>query len=204
MFVRCALAVAFAAACSLAQGQAQPPSQRTQDRVQAVLKAAHLAGDFYGAALVALHKTILPRRARPYRLENGALQNAPWDDSGSHFSAGGMYSTVRDLYRWDRALRAGSVVSKPAQVSMTTPVKGEAWNVFGFQQYGLGWWLKTHETLGRLAMHPGASPQYSAVVVRGLDRDLVIVALANVSSVPSMNKVVPALIEAVAVARSPN
>lgn len=372
MFVRCALGVLVAAAWSLAQGQPQEPWARTRDRVQTVLKAAHLAGDFYGAALVALdgkivyqgafgpadaewnvpnapdvhhgiasltksftahvvmaladrgavklddalsvhmpefegrriggitlrqllshtagigdhlqfvneeipaetskrwegfsgasiamfkdfapyaklvevpgerfhysndgyvllglvveavtkksfeqnlrdllldpakmaasginhHKTILPRRARSYRLENGALQNAPWDDSGSHFSAGGMYSTVGDLYRWDRALRDGSVVSKAAQASMTTPMKGEAWNVFGFQQYGLGWWLKTHETLGRLAMHPGASPQYSAVVVRGLDRDLVIVALANVSSVPSMNKYVPALIEAVAV-----
>jgi CubicO group peptidase (beta-lactamase class C family) len=142
------------------------------------------------------HKTILPRRARSYRLENGALQNAPWDDSGSHFSAGGMYSTVGDLYRWDRALRAGSVVSKAIQTSMTTPMKGEAWNVFGFRQFGLGWWLNTHETLGRLAMHPGASPQYSAVLVRGLDRDLVIIALANVSSVSSMNKYVPALIDA--------
>lgn len=149
------------------------------------------------------HKTILPRRARAYRLEKGALENAPLDDSGSHYSAGGMYSTVGDLYRWDRALRAGSVVSKAAQASMTTPIKGEAWNVFGFQQYGLGWWLKTHETLGRLAMHPGASPQYSAVVVRGLDRDLLIVALANVSSVPSMNKYVPALIEAVAAPTRP-
>jgi CubicO group peptidase (beta-lactamase class C family) len=144
------------------------------------------------------HKTILPRRARSYRVENGAMQNAPFDDSGSHFSAGGMYSTVGDLYRWDRALRAGSVVSEAAQASMTTPMKGEAWNVFGFRQFGLGWWLKSHETLGRLAMHPGASPQYSAVLIRGLDRDLVIVALANVSSVPSMNKYVPALIEAVA------
>jgi hypothetical protein len=52
-------------------------------------------------------------------------------------------------------------------------------------------------------MHPGASPQYSAAVVRGPHRHMVIVALANVSSVPLMNKAVPALIEMVAVSRSP-
>jgi CubicO group peptidase (beta-lactamase class C family) len=144
------------------------------------------------------HKNLLQRRARPYRREEGRIYNAPWDDTGTHFSAGGMYSTVRDLFLWDRALRSSSVLSRQAQAQMVTASSSEAWDVFGFRQYGLGWWLKDHDKLGLLAMHPGASPQYSAVLVRGIDRDLVIVALSNVSSVPAMSRYVPALIEAVA------
>jgi CubicO group peptidase (beta-lactamase class C family) len=144
------------------------------------------------------HKNLLQRRARPYRREEGRIYNAPWDDTGTHFSAGGMYSTVRDLFLWDRALRSSSVLSKQAQAQMVTASSSEAWDVFGFRQYGLGWWLRRHEQLGLLAMHPGASPQYSAVLVRGIERDLVIVALSNVSSVPAMSRYVPALVEAIA------
>jgi CubicO group peptidase (beta-lactamase class C family) len=144
------------------------------------------------------HKNLLQRRARPYRREEGRIYNAPWDDTGTQFSAGGMYSTVGDLFFWDRALRSNSVLSRQAQAQMVTTSSREAWDVFGFRQYGLGWWLKAHEKLGLLAMHPGASPQYSAVLVRGIDRDLVIVALSNVSSVPAMSRYVPALIEAIA------
>lgn len=143
------------------------------------------------------HQKIVPRRAHPYRREGDHLLNAAWDDSGSHFSAGGMYSTVGDLLLWDRALRSGKVLSASAQDLMSAPGSSEAWDVFGFRQFGLGWWLKRDAILGRLVMHPGASPQYSAVIVRGLDNDVFIAALSNVSSVPSMNKYMPALIEAV-------
>lgn len=145
------------------------------------------------------HKNLVQRRARPYQREQGRIYNAPWDDTGTHFSAGGMYSTVRDLFLWDRALRSNGVLSKQAQAQMVTASGSEAWDVFGFRQYGLGWWLKAHEKLGLLAMHPGASPQYSAVLVRGIDQDVVIVALSNVSSVPAMSRYVPALIAAIGI-----
>jgi CubicO group peptidase (beta-lactamase class C family) len=143
------------------------------------------------------HEKIIPRRARPYRRDGNRLLNAAWDDSGSHFSAGGMYSTVGDLLLWDRALRSGNVLSASSQDLMSAPGSSEAWDVFGFRQFGFGWWLKHEALLGRLVMHPGASPQYSAVIVRGLDRDVFIAALSNVSSVPSMGRYTPALIEAV-------
>lgn len=149
------------------------------------------------------YQKVLPNRARSYRRENGELLNAPWDDSGSHFSAGGMYSTVGDLHQWHKSLRANAILKRATQVDMATASSPQAWDVFGFRQYGFGWWVKTDEQLGKLMMHPGASPQYSAVVIRGLDRDVFIAVLSNVSSIPFMSKYTPALLNAVSKSVAP-
>ncbi len=76
--------------------------------------------------------SILPRRASGYR-QNGdkdTLLNATYLDMSIPFSAGGLYSTVEDLYRWDRALYTEKLISKKSLDQMFTPYR---------DGYGFGW-----------------------------------------------------------------
>ncbi len=62
---------------------------------------------------------IIPRRATGYRMEGGRLIHiAYWHSS---YADGEMYSTVRDLYRFDFAIRSGRLLSPEMQAVMNTP-----------------------------------------------------------------------------------
>ena len=47
---------------------------------------------------------ILPNRASGYVKNEGTLANAPFFDFSWAAGSGGMFSTIEDMYRWDRAL----------------------------------------------------------------------------------------------------
>ena len=55
-------------------------------------------------------------------------------DSSVSFAAGAIYTTVGDLYKWDRALRAGQIISPASQEKAYTP---------HLAQYGYGWFVIT-------------------------------------------------------------
>ncbi|MDX1604417.1 MAG: serine hydrolase domain-containing protein, partial [Salinimicrobium sediminis] len=50
------------------------------------------------------HATILKNRAAGYEKNGNEYVNAPYLDMSLPYAAGSMYSTVEDLYKWDRAL----------------------------------------------------------------------------------------------------
>ena len=54
-------------------------------------------------------RAIVPRLATAYVVENGQPIKAPYIDWSIAFSSGGVYSTVRDLWRWRKELVAGRV-----------------------------------------------------------------------------------------------
>lgn len=63
----------------------------------------------------------LPNRARAYRVvDQGVLPAHPIDMSVP-WAAGAVRSTVTDLVAWDRALRAGRILSSTAQALWTSP-----------------------------------------------------------------------------------
>ncbi|MCZ6619712.1 MAG: serine hydrolase [Gammaproteobacteria bacterium] len=89
-------------------------------------------------------RTILPRRASGYQREGGELINAPYLDMSQPYAAGALYSTVKDLVRWDQKLRAGELISEESHKKMFTPFKNGyayGWNIrerFGHKQVGHG------------------------------------------------------------------
>lgn len=88
------------------------------------------------------HATVLPMRASGYDRRDEVLVNAPYLDMNQPYAAGSLYSTVRDLLKWDRALKAGKPVSKEAMTAMFTPFKGD---------YAYGWSIgddKGHKRVG--------------------------------------------------------
>ncbi|MCX8129155.1 MAG: serine hydrolase [Clostridia bacterium] len=89
-------------------------------------------------------------------------------------SAGNIYSTVEDLYRWDRALYTEKLVSKTAMEKIFTPHI----DTKGMGYYGYGWVISESE-LGKGVMHSGFTLGFSADFRRYVDRDITIIVLAN-------------------------
>jgi len=66
------------------------------------------------------YQTILKNRATGYRKQDGELVRAEYLDMSFPFSAGALYSTVEDLYRWGQALDADRLISGESYTRMTT------------------------------------------------------------------------------------
>ena len=142
------------------------------------------------------HKNIITRRARSYQREGGQLINSPYEDASENQGAGGLYSTVGDLLKFDRALKNGTLISKRTTDLITVPYI-DSWNIYGFSRFSYGWWIDKDEKIGRITMHPGASPNYCSVLLRGIDTDFCIIALSNTSSISNMGIYTEALLRIV-------
>jgi len=87
--------------------------------------------------------------------------------------AGSIYSTARDLWRFDRALAAGKILSREMQ--------GLMYRQHVPDRYGYGWFLS--EQGGRYyPWHSGDMAGYSASLVRQIQRDEAIIILGNTGS----------------------
>jgi CubicO group peptidase (beta-lactamase class C family) len=65
---------------------------------------------------------ILKDRASGYSKGDGGKEiNADFLDMGQPYAAGSLYSTVLDLYRWDRALCTTKVLSAQSLQAAFTP-----------------------------------------------------------------------------------
>lgn len=81
---------------------------------------------------------LLPRRAAAYTMGLDGLENAAYLDMSLPFSAGSLYSTAEDLWRWDQALAARKLLS-PASYELYESPKIAA---PPFGQYAYGWFLE--------------------------------------------------------------
>src|SRR5262249_38143191 len=77
---------------------------------------------------------IIKHRAAGYEQpKDGKLRNADYIDMSIPYSAGSLYSTVEDLYRWDRALYTDKVLGSEWKKKMFTPF---------LNNYGYGWVIR--------------------------------------------------------------
>ncbi|MFH7028713.1 MAG: serine hydrolase domain-containing protein [Heteroscytonema crispum UTEX LB 1556] len=102
------------------------------------------------------HSTILKNRASGYSLGNDGLINTAYIDMSMPYAAGALYSTVEDLYLWDRALYTEKLVSKTSLNKMFTPFK---------EDYGYGWFI-TKAFNHNLVTHNGRINGFSTNIHR--------------------------------------
>jgi CubicO group peptidase (beta-lactamase class C family) len=81
---------------------------------------------------------ILPHRASGYAPTEEGYQNAAFIDMSIPSGAGGLYSTVEDLYRWDQALYTDAVLNESSRQLMFAPAVGMG-EENGNAHYGYGW-----------------------------------------------------------------
>lgn len=122
--------------------------------------------------------TIIPKRASGYAPGLDGYVNAPYLDMSLPYAAGSLYSTVEDLYLWDRALYLDKLLPAPLKQQLFTP---------GMKEYAYGWFvysLELNDGKTKLATvgHGGGINGFSAFLVRVPETREFVVLLDNTSS----------------------
>jgi CubicO group peptidase (beta-lactamase class C family) len=94
------------------------------------------------------------------------------------YAAGGIYSTVDDLLKWDRALSAGTVLPPEVLAQMWAPEHGV---------YGFGWQLMrpAPQSLNRtLVYHAGGTIGFATDFLKYPQEQVTVVVLANLLPIP--------------------
>jgi CubicO group peptidase (beta-lactamase class C family) len=112
---------------------------------------------------------ILKHRATGYSMSKGKMVNSAFLDMTQPYSAGSLYSTVEDLFRWNEALFGGKVLSTKSFEMMTTPVKNN-------YAYGLGVETKFNR---KMITHGGGINGFATFIARFPDEKVTIVVLRN-------------------------
>jgi len=99
----------------------------------------------------------------------GDLDNAPWIDWTIKTGNGSLYSTVEDLYKWDRALYTEKILKKSALDKMFTP-----------HIEGAGYVGDISRRLNRKVIRfSGRSPGFQGEIQRYVDDDVCVIVLSN-------------------------
>ncbi|WP_077367016.1 serine hydrolase [Anaerosalibacter sp. Marseille-P3206] len=112
--------------------------------------------------------------ATPYL---GYLEVVPVDDElvlTQAYGAGNIYSTVEDLYRWDRGLKTEQLVKKETLDKIFT----EHVAVSEGGSYGYGWMI-AHTDKGKQILHGGNTFGFTSNIAKYIDEDLTIIILTN-------------------------
>lgn len=119
---------------------------------------------------------ILRNRASGYSKSGGKEVNAEFLDMGQPYAAGSLYSTVLDLYKWDRALYTTRVLTAESIAAAFTA------NPFDWAegiQYGYGWGISRINDRKAVG-HGGGINGFSTVIWRAIEEDATSIVLSNV------------------------
>jgi CubicO group peptidase (beta-lactamase class C family) len=136
------------------------------------------------------HEDILPGRAAGYATDGERVVNAAFVDMSFAGGAGALYSTVEDLYRWERALHGDAVLSQASREALWAPTvlvedyaDSLAYGGHAPMHYGYGWTVDEH--LGRRRIwHGGGISGFVTTLARYPDDDLAVIVLCNLEDAP--------------------
>lgn len=129
------------------------------------------------------YRKVIINRASGYRLDYGNYQNYKFIDMSLPQGSGGLYSTVEDLYKWDRSLYTNELLSKSSFAAMFMPTIQMKPDEDPTLYYGYGWVIT--EYLGRkLIRHRGRVNGFKTTIDRYPNDNLVIIILSNVQDTP--------------------
>lgn len=115
----------------------------------------------------------MTEQAIGYDNNPGEVVVSKFIDMSIPFSAGAMYSTVEDLYKWDRALYTDKLISAKSKQKIFTPF---------LNNYGYGWNIvkaKTMDAEKTIHIHSGGINGFSTNIMRVESDNMVIIVLSN-------------------------
>ena len=141
----------------------KPYEQVVKDLILKPLSMDHSGFDFAGLQS--------PNKATGYTKYTKAIKEAstPWDSTAT-YSAGSLYSTVGDLYRWHNGLLNNKIYNKSSMAEATTPF---------LEGYGLGCWIDTIYNK-KVVSHGGNILGFTSYFGRIQEEDVCIILLNNI------------------------
>ncbi len=131
-------------------------------------------------------KNELPDRAYGHTKEKTGWRETDQSSTSAVLGDGGIYSSIDDLAKWDRALREHTLLSEAEMRPALTPVRptgGIAKIPDGSNvNYGFGWFLDPYRGHKRMS-HDGETIGFRTTIQRFPDDNLTVIVLANRSDV---------------------
>ncbi len=127
-------------------------------------------------------KNEVPHRAYGHTKDKDGWRETDQSPTSAVLGDGGIYSSIDDLAKWDRALRNHTLLTAaemqpaltPAQPT-ANPAKSPAGKPVS---YGFGWFLDPYQTHKRMS-HNGETIGFLTTIQRFPDDDLTVIVLAN-------------------------
>jgi CubicO group peptidase (beta-lactamase class C family) len=127
-------------------------------------------------------KNEVPYRAYGHTKEKDAWLQTDQSPTSAVLGDGGIYSSLDDLAKWDRALREHTLLSEVEMQPALTPVQptaGPAKSEDGTAiSYGFGWFLDPYKGHKRMS-HDGGTIGFRTTIQRFPDDKLTVIVLAN-------------------------
>ena len=117
------------------------------------------------------HAAVLPRRASGYAPTARGIVNADYIDMSIPQGAGALYSTTRDLLKWEQGLFGGRLLTPASLALLTTPVRN---------QYAFG--LAVTQAGGNTTIaHSGGIEGFNTHMAWDPDRRMTVIVLGNLN-----------------------
>ena len=126
-------------------------------------------------------KNEVPHRAYGHTCGKGSCRDTDQSSTSATLGDGGIYTSIDDLAKWDRALRDHTLLSAAEMQPALTPVNptgGPATSPDGPVLYGFGWHVELYRTHKRM-WHDGETMGFRSTIQRFPDDDLSVIVLAN-------------------------
>jgi CubicO group peptidase (beta-lactamase class C family) len=126
-------------------------------------------------------KNEVPHRAYGHTKEKDGWRETDQSSTSATLGDGGIYTSIDDLAKWDRALRDHTLLSEAEMQPALTPVSptgGPAKSAEGPVSYGFGWFLNPYKGHNRM-FHDGETMGFRTTIQRFPDDDLTVIILAN-------------------------
>ena len=126
-------------------------------------------------------KNEVPHRAYGHTKEKGGWRETDQSSTSATLGDGGIYSSIDDLEKWDRALREHTLLSDAEMQPALTPVQptgGPAVSPEGPVSYGFGWHVEPYKNHKRM-WHDGDTRGFLITIQRFPDDQLTVIVLAN-------------------------
>jgi CubicO group peptidase (beta-lactamase class C family) len=126
-------------------------------------------------------KNEVPNRAFGHTKENNGWKETDQSPTSAVLGDGGIYTSINDLAKWDRALREHALVSETEMQPALTPVHvadGPPTSVGRKVSYGFGWFLDPYKSHRRM-WHDGETIGFRTTIQHFPDDQLTIIVLAN-------------------------
>ena len=126
-------------------------------------------------------KNEVPNRAYGHTKEGDTFKETDQSPTSAVLGDGGIYTSIDDLTKWDRALRDHTLLSEAEMQPARTPVHvadGLPTSEGRTVSYGFGWFLDPYKDRRRM-WHDGETIGFRTTIQRFPDKKMTVIVLAN-------------------------